>query len=102
MGFNLYGKTIGVIGTGRIGEAFCHIMQGFGCKVLAYDKFKTNFSDDFVTEASMKRIFEEADIISLHISLTDESSKMVNADYLSRFKKSIYLLNKIAFIIDYY
>jgi D-3-phosphoglycerate dehydrogenase / 2-oxoglutarate reductase len=92
-GYELMGKTVGIIGYGNNGSETAKRLRAFGCKVLAFDKFKTDFSDDFVTESSMERIFEEADIVSLHIPLTDESSKMVNAEYLSKFKKNIYLLN---------
>ena len=92
-GYELMGKTVGIIGYGNNGSETAKRLKAFGCKILAFDNFKAEFSDDFVTESSMEKIFEEADIISLHISLTDESSKMVNAEYLSKFMKSIYLLN---------
>lgn len=92
-GYELMGKTVGIIGYGNNGAETAKRLKAFGCKVLAYDKFKTNFSDEYVTESSMEQIFEESDIVSLHIPLTDESSKMANAEYLNKFKKSIYLLN---------
>lgn len=92
-GYELSGKTVGLIGHGNNGSETAKRLKAFGCKILAFDKFKTDFSDDFVSESSMEIIFEEADILSIHIPLTDESSKMVNADYLSKFQKPIYLLN---------
>jgi D-3-phosphoglycerate dehydrogenase / 2-oxoglutarate reductase len=92
-GYELMGKTVGIIGYGNNGSETAKRLKAFGCKVLAFDKFKTNFSDECVLESSMESIFEEADIVSLHIPLTDDSSKMVNTEYLSKFKKDIYLLN---------
>jgi D-3-phosphoglycerate dehydrogenase len=92
-GYELMGKTVGIIGYGNNGSETAKRLKAFGCKVLAFDKFKADFSDDCITASSMERIFEEADILSLHIPLTEETSKMVNADYLSKFKKPIYLLN---------
>ena len=92
-GYELNGKTVGIVGYGNNGSETAKRLKAFGCKILAFDRFKTNFGDEFVQESSMETIFEEADIVSLHIPLTDESSKMVNAVYLNKFKKNIYLLN---------
>ena len=92
-GYELNSKTVGIVGYGNNGSETAKRLKAFGCKILAFDKFKTNFGDEFVQESSMETIFEEADIVSLHIPLTDESSKMVNAAYLNKFKKNIYLLN---------
>jgi D-3-phosphoglycerate dehydrogenase len=92
-GEELMGKTVGLIGYGNMGQAFARCLSGFGCKVLAYDKYKTGFGGSFCEEADMVRIFEEADILSLHIPLTEETRFMVNVDYFQRFKKSIILLN---------
>jgi D-3-phosphoglycerate dehydrogenase / 2-oxoglutarate reductase len=92
-GYELMGKTVGIIGYGNNGLETAKRLKVFGCKILVFDKFKTNISDEFVFESSMDSIFEEADIISLHIPLTEETSKMVNSEYLSKFKKNIYLLN---------
>ena len=92
-GTEIMGKTIGIIGYGNMGSSFAKRLSGFGCKVLAYDKYKTNYSDRFAEEASMERIYNEADILSLHIPLTSETRGMVNSDYLNRFKKNIVLIN---------
>ena len=92
-GYELMGKTVGIIGYGNNGSETAKRLWAFGCKVLAYDKFKTDFADAYVLEASMEMIFEQADIISLHIPLTDETAKMVDADFLSKFKKPIFLMN---------
>lgn len=92
-GVEIQGKTIALLGFGHMGRAFSEKLGSFGCQVLAYDKYKTDFSDGHVREASMEEIYEQADVFSLHIPLTKETRGMVNSEYLSRFKKSIYLLN---------
>lgn len=92
-GYELMGKTVGIIGYGNNGMATAERLKGFGCNILAYDRFKSNFSDEYVTESSMQQIFEEADIVSLHIPLTDETHKLFGEDYFDKFKKNIYLIN---------
>jgi D-3-phosphoglycerate dehydrogenase len=92
-GSEIMEKTVGIIGYGNMGQAFAKRLSGFGCKVLAYDKYKVHFSDGFCTEASMEKIFNEADILSLHIPLTAETKSMVNVAFFNRFKKNIVLLN---------
>ncbi|MFN3849492.1 MAG: 2-hydroxyacid dehydrogenase [Spirosomataceae bacterium] len=92
-GYELMGKTVAIIGYGNNGMATAERLKGFGCKVLAFDKFKSGFSDEFAAESSMEQVFEEADIVTLHIPLTDETHKMVNESYFSRFKKNIYFIN---------
>jgi D-3-phosphoglycerate dehydrogenase / 2-oxoglutarate reductase len=92
-GEELMGKTIGVIGYGNMGKAFARRLSGFGCKVLAYDKYKSRFSDEFCIEATMEDIFKDSDILSLHIPLTAETKAMVNSDYFRHFTKNIILVN---------
>ncbi|HPH47132.1 MAG TPA: NAD(P)-dependent oxidoreductase, partial [Chryseolinea sp.] len=92
-GEELMGKTIGIIGYGNMGQAFAKRLSGFGCTVLAYDKYKTSFSDTFCTEVDLKTIFSETDILSLHIPLTVETKLMVNKEFLSQFNKKIILMN---------
>ncbi len=92
-GMEIMGKTVSIIGYGNMGQAFAKRLSGFGCTVLAYDKYKTNFSDAFGREASMETIFNETDILSLHLPLTTETRGLVNADYLRAYKKQIVLLN---------
>ncbi len=92
-GTEVMGKTIAIIGYGNMGKAFAKRIAGFGCKVLAYDKYKTGFTDGFCCEANMESIFAEADILSLHIPLTEETRMMVDHTYLHRFKKNIILIN---------
>ena len=92
-GSEVMGKTVGIIGYGNTGNAFARRLSGFGCNVLAYDKYKSNFSDAFCKQVDLQAIFEEADILSLHIPLTDETRMLVDIDYLKRFKKPIILIN---------
>ncbi len=92
-GYEIQGKTVGIIGYGNTGSAFAKKLQGFGASVLAYDKYKTGFSDENVVESTMQRIFEEADILSLHLPLTEETLGLVDDNYLQRFSKPIWLVN---------
>jgi D-3-phosphoglycerate dehydrogenase len=92
-GEELMGKTVAIIGFGNMGRAFAKRLVSFECNVLAYDKYKTGFSDSVCTEVQMDRVYEQTDILSLHIPLTAETRSLVNADYLRRFKKKIILIN---------
>lgn len=92
-GTEIKGKTIGIIGYGNMGGAFAQRLKGFGCKVLAYDKYKTGYSDEFVTECDMETIFAETDILSLHVPLTAETLYLLNTDYIQYFHKNIWLIN---------
>jgi D-3-phosphoglycerate dehydrogenase / 2-oxoglutarate reductase len=92
-GMEIKGKTVGIIGYGNMGSAFAERLKGFGVNVIAYDKYKFNYSDDFVIEKSLPDLFEQTDILSLHVPLTEETKYMVNNDFLTKFKKDIYLIN---------
>ncbi len=92
-GIELMGKTIGIIGYGNMGSSFAKRLSGFEVKTLAYDKFKTNFGDDYAIEAKLETIFEEADIVSLHIPFMPENHHFVNDVFLKQFRKEIYLIN---------
>ncbi len=92
-GSEIMGKTVGIIGYGNTGQAFAKRLSGFGCNVLAYDKYKSNFSDAFCKEVQMESIFEEADVVSLHVPLTGETRMLVDINYFKKFKKPIILLN---------
>ena len=94
-GFDLHGKTVGVIGTGRIGRVFIDICKGFGMKVLAYDKFPAKEIEDGerVRYVELDEIFEKSDVISLHCPLTDETHHLIDADALERCKKGVIILN---------
>jgi D-3-phosphoglycerate dehydrogenase len=92
-GIEIMGKTIALIGYGNNGSAFAEKLRAFGCKILAYDKYKTGFGNDFVTEANMETIFEQADIVSFHIPQNSETINLCNDTYISSFKKDIYVIN---------
>lgn len=92
-GYELKDKTIGIIGYGFMGQSFARKLSGFGVNVLAYDKYKTNFSDAYAKEASMEEIVKHSDVLSLHIPLTKETRQMVNDEYFFHFKKPIFFIN---------
>ena len=90
-GFDLHGKTVGIIGTGKIGRIFGDICRGFGMRVLAYDKFPAqNTGFEYVT---LGELLEAADIISLHCPLTDETEHMIDGAAIERMKKGVIILN---------
>ncbi|WP_270087345.1 2-hydroxyacid dehydrogenase [Sphingobacterium sp. SYP-B4668] len=94
LGFNLYGKTIGVIGTGQIGKAFCKIALGFGCRILAYDLYiDEHLSAQGVTYTSLEEVYAESDIISLHCPLTPENRYLINEVALKQMKNGVTLIN---------
>ncbi|UKJ08467.1 NAD(P)-dependent oxidoreductase [Solitalea lacus] len=92
-GWELDGLTVGIIGYGFMGPAFAKKLRGFEVKVLAYDKYKTDFGDNWVQESSLEQLFEYADVLSLHIPLTDETRFMVDEQFFNRFKKNIWFIN---------
>jgi D-3-phosphoglycerate dehydrogenase len=92
-GIELSGKTIGIIGFGNTGSAFAKILKGFDVKILAYDTAISNFRNEFIHEVSMHQIFEQADIVSLHIPLTEETRNLVSESWINQFKKPFYLIN---------
>lgn len=92
-GTEIHGKTIGIIGYGNMGSAFAKRLSGFGATVLAYDKYKSNYSDQYVTETDMQTIFEKTDILSLHVPLTEETTWLADDQYINSFKKPFYLIN---------
>lgn len=92
-GLEIKDKTIGIIGYGNMGSAFAEKLKGFGAQVLAFDKYKFNYSDEFVKETNLETLFRESDVCSLHVPLTDETSYMVNNKFFESFSKPIFLLN---------
>lgn len=94
LGFNLHGKTVGVIGTGNIGKAFCHIMMGLGCKVLAYDiAIDKTLEDAGVLYQPLETILKQSDIISLHCPLNDKTQYLLNGHTIAIMKKGVMLIN---------
>ena len=94
-GFDLHGKTVGVIGTGRIGRVFIDICRGFGMKVLAYDKYPAEGLDngDTIRYADLDELFSESDIISLHCPLTEETHYLIDEAALNKCKTGVVILN---------
>lgn len=91
VGFDLHGKTAGIIGTGKIGRIFADICKGFGMQVLAYDKFPN--PDSGLTYVSLPQLLEQADIISLHCPLTEDTQHIIDADAIARMKKGVTIIN---------
>ncbi|MCW3075446.1 MAG: hydroxyacid dehydrogenase [Bacteroidetes bacterium] len=92
-GFEISGKTIGIIGYGNMGSSFTSKLLGFDCKLLVYDKYKRGFSTNKVLQVDMRELYEECDIVSLHVPLTRETEYLVNSDFIKKFKKPIYIIN---------
>jgi D-3-phosphoglycerate dehydrogenase len=92
-GYELKGRTVGIIGYGFMGKSFAKKLSGFEVNVIAYDKYKTGFSDQYAREVSMEEIVKHSDVLSLHIPLTAETDGLVNEEYLFHFKKPIFFIN---------
>jgi len=92
-GYELKGKKVGIIGYGFMGQSFAKKLTGFEVDVMAYDKYKTGFSDAFAREVSMEEIVKYSDVLSLHIPLTTETRQMVDDEYFFHFKKPIFFIN---------
>src|SRR6185312_3444959 len=92
-GVELQGKTVGIIGYGNMGSAFAQRLKGFDCTVLAYDKYKKNYSNEFVKESAIEELFEKTDVLSIHLPLTEETKYIVDRSFLEKFRKNIYFIN---------
>lgn len=92
-GVELGGKTIGIIGFGNTGSSFARKLQGFEVRILAYDKYKTGFGNSFVKEATMDEIYQQADILSFHVPLTEETNYLFDKKMITKFAKPFYLIN---------
>ena len=90
-GFDLHGKTVGVVGTGRIGRVFIDICRGFGMNVIAYDKYPVNHSD--IAYVTLDELYKQADIISFHCPLTVETHHMLNEKSLDLLKPGVVIIN---------
>lgn len=95
LGFDIYGKTVGVIGTGKIGKAFIEIMKGFGANVIAYDLFKDEKAANEIgfKYVDLDTLYKESDIISLHCPLTPETEKIINKDSINKMKEGVIIIN---------
>ena len=90
-GFDLHGKTAGIIGTGKIGRIFSDICRGFGMHVIAYDRFPAK--DSGIEYVTLDELLERSDIISLHCPLTEETKHLINAAAIDKMKKGVVILN---------
>lgn len=91
-GINFYGKTAGIIGTGKIGAAMCKICKGMGMRVIAYDSY-INPSLDFVEYMEFDNVLKESDLISLHCPLTEDNYHMINEETINKMKNNVVLVN---------
>lgn len=94
-GIEIEGKTLGIIGFGNTGSSFAKLLSGFNLKILAYDKYKQRFAENYrnVIETDMTEIFRNCDVLSLHIPLTSETVHLCDMNFFKRFEKDIFLLN---------
>ena len=90
-GFDLHGKTVGVIGTGKIGRIFIDICRGFGMNIIAYDMYPAK--DSGIQYVSLDQLFSESDVISLHCPLTGDTRHMINSEAIEKMKKGVVILN---------
>ena len=91
-GEEILGKTFGIIGYGNMGKALAKRLSGFGCKTIFYD-IKPNLSDEFATQVSLQELQENADILSLHTPLTEDTFYMIDEEFISKMKKNFYFIN---------
>lgn len=92
-GVELEDKTVGIIGFGNNGCQFAQVLSGFGCTVMAYDKYKSGFGNQLVLEVELEQLMKAADIISLHIPETDETRFMINSHWIDLVKKPFFIIN---------
>lgn len=92
-GVELLGRTVGIIGYGNTGQAFAKRLAGFGVLTYAYDKYRKSFADNVVIETNLESIYQEAEVVSLHVPLTDETHHLVNDGFFEKLNYPIYLIN---------
>ncbi len=93
LGFDLHDRTVGIIGTGRIGMIAAQILHGFGCHILAYDKFPNPACEAIASYVSLFELFSKSDIISLHCPLTPETHHLINSEAIAQMKHGVMLIN---------
>ncbi|MGB6035476.1 MAG: NAD(P)-dependent oxidoreductase [Cryomorphaceae bacterium] len=92
-GLELAGKTVGIIGFGHMGSAFAKKLSGFDCRILAYDKYKKEYAPSYVEETALELLKAESDIISMHLPLSAETDRYVDANFIRSCKKPFFLIN---------
>ncbi len=92
-GLELSGKTVGIVGFGNTGSAFANVLQGLQVKVLAYDPYKSEFNNSYIVKSDLNALCAEADIISFHVPLTEETRFFADSDFFSKIRKPIILIN---------
>ncbi len=93
LGFDLYSRTVGIIGTGKIGRIVGQILSGFGCRILAYDPFPNQEFSVFAQYVDLEEIYAESDIISLHCPLTSANTHLINEKAIAQMKPGVMLIN---------
>lgn len=92
-GLELTGKTVGIIGYGNMGSAFAKKLMGFDCRVLAYDKYKQDYATENIEAVNLETLQDNADVVSLHVPLTEETYHLCNTAFFERFRKPFFLIN---------
>lgn len=95
MGFDMYGKTVGIIGTGKIARILIRILKGFGMRILAYDIYPDDLfaKEEGILYTTLDELYRESDIISLHCPLTEQTRYLINDDAIGRMKKGVMIIN---------
>ena len=93
MGKEMRHMTVGVIGTGRIGYTVIKNLSGFGCKILAYDKYQNNSVKEFAEYVDFDKLLKESDIITIHVPLTPENKEIINKNSISKMKDGVIIVN---------
>lgn len=93
LGFDMNEKTVGIVGTGKIGATVAKIMDGFGCRILAYDKYPNDSLRSILTYVELEQLFRESDILTLHCPLTPETHHLINPESISQMKDGVMIIN---------
>lgn len=93
IGKELHNLTVGIIGTGKIGQKVAEILQGFGCRILAYSRRQNADASLGITYCSLEELYAKSDIISLHVPLSNQTRYMINRDSIAQMKEGVILIN---------